>query len=107
MTDSERARLVSRGLRLNCLTIAYNVFEAIASLIAGAGAGSIALVGFGIDSAIEVAASGAAQWRLRTDADARRRAEIERVTARLVGWSFVALAAYVTLESGRALRLRE
>lgn len=107
MTDSERAALVARGLRLNYLTIWYNVGEAIASLVVGAFAGSIALVGFGIDSAIEVAASGAAQWRLRSDADAHRRARVERVSAKLVGWLFVALAVYVTFESARSLWLRE
>ena len=106
-TEDGRAALVARGLRLNYATIAYNALEAFASLVTGALSGSVALVGFGVDSVIELAASGAAQWRLRTDADPVRRATIERTTHRVVGWSFLALALYVCFESGRTLWLRE
>jgi divalent metal cation (Fe/Co/Zn/Cd) transporter len=102
-----REALVRRGLALNYATIAYNSFEGIASLIAGALAGSVALIGFGIDSIIEVTASGAAQWRLRVHFDDAKRANVERTTLRIIGWSFLALAAYVTLESARSLYLRE
>jgi divalent metal cation (Fe/Co/Zn/Cd) transporter len=69
--------------------------------------GSVALVGFGLDSVIEVTASGAAQWRLRADLDAARREGVERTTLRIIGWSFLALAAYVTLDSANALLRRE
>jgi divalent metal cation (Fe/Co/Zn/Cd) transporter len=96
MTD--RVSLVRRGLWLNYTTIGYNVVEAIVALIAGAASGSIALFGFGIDSVIEVTASGAAQWRLRADADHVRRDHSERVSVRFIGWSFMTLAAYVTYE---------
>ena len=99
MTVDDRAALIRHGLRLNYLTIAYNSLEAIASLIAGVLSGSVALVGFGADSVIEVTASGAAQWRLRADVDPERRAEVERLTHRIVGWSFIALAVYVSYES--------
>ena len=68
-----REELVLRGIRLSYATIGYNSLEAIASLIAGLLAGSVALIGFGIDSLIEVSASGAAQWRLRSDLDVARR----------------------------------
>lgn len=54
-------------IHLSYATIGYNSLEAIASLIAGLFAGSVALVGFGIDSLVEVSASGVAQWRLRAD----------------------------------------
>lgn len=107
VTVDDRAALVRRGLRLNYLTIAYNSLEAIASLIAGVLSGSVALVGFGADSVIEVTAGGAAQWRLRADVDPKRRAAVERSTHRIVGWSFIALAAYVSYESARTLWLRE
>lgn len=102
-----RAALVRVGLRLNYATIAYNVLEAAVSLTAGVLAGSVALVGFGIDSVIEVTASGAAQWRLRADVDHARRERVERMTLRVIGWSFLALAAYVAVDSVTSLSYRE
>jgi divalent metal cation (Fe/Co/Zn/Cd) transporter len=100
MTEAALARpaLIRRGLWLNYLTIGYNTIEAVVSLAAGLVAGSVALVGFGIDSAIEVTASLAAQWRLRSD-HPERRERAEQVTRRLIGGSFVVLAAYVTVDS--------
>ena len=70
---ASRPALVRRGLALNWLTIGYNVVEAIVAIGAGVVSGSVALLGFGLDSVIEVTASGAAQWRLRTDLDAEGR----------------------------------
>ena len=105
--SASRAALVQRGLALNWLTIAYNVVEAVVALGAGIVSGSVALVGFGLDSVIEVTASGAAQWRLRADLDVARRERVERTTLRIIGWSFLALAAYVTLDSANALVRRE
>jgi len=102
-----RAALVRVGLRLNYATIAYNILEAVVSLTAGVIAGSVALIGFGIDSVIEVTASGAAQWRLRADVDHARRERVERWTLRVIGWSFLALAAYVAVDSVTSLWYRE
>lgn len=107
MMLEERHSLVRRGLWLNYATIAYNSIEAVVSLIAGFVSGSVALVGFGFDSIIEVAASAAAQWRLRADWNEARRERVEHVTMRIVGWCFVALAAYVVYDSVRSLWLRE
>ncbi len=104
---TERDALVRRGLVLNYVTIGYNTFEAIVALVAGSLAGSVALVGFGIDSVIEVTASVAAQWRLRKDVDEQGRARIERITLKIIGWSFLALAAYVVVDSGTTLWRRE
>jgi divalent metal cation (Fe/Co/Zn/Cd) transporter len=104
---ASRPALVRRGLTLNYLTIGYNVVEAVVALSAGIAAGSVALLGFGLDSVIEVTASGAAQWRLRADLDASRRERVERTTLRIIGWSFLALAAYVVLDSANALLRRE
>ena len=104
--DARRA-LVRRGLQLNALTIVYNALEAIVSLVAGVAAGSVALIGFGADSLIEVSSAFAAQWRLRRDADTQRRAYAERNTLRIVGWCFIALAAYVAIDSGKTLWLRQ
>jgi divalent metal cation (Fe/Co/Zn/Cd) transporter len=98
---------VRRGILLSYATIGYNSLEAIGSLIAGLLSGSVALVGFGIDSVIEVIASVAAQWRFRTDADLSRRAGSELLTLRIVGWCFVALAAYVTVDGIKSLALAE
>jgi hypothetical protein len=105
LTDQEmteaavgRPALVRRGLWLNYLTIGYNTIEAVVSLAAGLVAGSVALVGFGIDSAIEVTASLVAQWRLRSD-HLERRERAEQVTGRVIGGSFVVLAAYIAADS--------
>jgi divalent metal cation (Fe/Co/Zn/Cd) transporter len=103
----DRAPLVRRGLRLNYLTIGYNVVEALVSLVSGFLAGSVALVGFGIDSVIEVSASAAAQWRLRVDLDHARREHVELLTRRAIGISFLALALYVAIDSGKSLWLAE
>jgi divalent metal cation (Fe/Co/Zn/Cd) transporter len=102
-----RPALVRRGLWLNYVTITYNTVEAIVSLAAGLVAGSVALVGFGVDSGIEVTASIAAQWRLRADIDPVRRERVERVTHRVIGASFLALAAYVVVDSVTTLLERE
>lgn len=105
--DAPRAALVRRGLLLNYATIAYNCVEAIVALVSGFLAGSVALVSFGFDSVIEVTASGAGQWRLRADVDPVRRARVERISHRIIGWSFVALAVYVLLDSAETLWRRE
>jgi divalent metal cation (Fe/Co/Zn/Cd) transporter len=102
-----RQLTVRQGILLSYATIGYNSLEAIGSLIAGLLYGSVALVGFGIDSVIEVIASLAAQWRFRADADLSRRAGSELVTLRIVGWCFVGLAAYVGVDSIKSLVLAE
>jgi divalent metal cation (Fe/Co/Zn/Cd) transporter len=102
-----RPVLVRRGLRLNYVTITYNTVEAIVSIAAGLVAGSVALVGFGVDSGIEVTASVAAQWRLRADIDPVRRERVERVTHRVIGASFLVLATYVVVDSVTTLLRRE
>lgn len=107
MHDDDRAALVRRGLWLNYVTIGYNLLEAVISIVAGLVAGSVALVGFGFDSAIEVTAAGAAQWRLRADLDPARRTRVEGVTLRVIGWSFLALGAYILYDSGTTLWYRE
>lgn len=102
-----RARIVRRGRLLVWATILYNSLEGVLAIGAGILAGSVALVGFGVDSVIELAAGLVALWRLRSDADETRREAVERVSRRLVGLSFLALAAYVGWESAGALWLRE
>jgi len=105
--EEHRAELVARGRRLEYLTIAWNTFEAVVALVSGVVAGSVALVGFGLDSAIETASAGILLWRLRADHDASRRKRAERTAHRLVGISFLVLAVYIAIESIRSLWLRE
>jgi divalent metal cation (Fe/Co/Zn/Cd) transporter len=107
MTIAIRDETIRRGIRLGYVTILYNSFEAIGSLVAGVLAGSVALVGFGADSVIEVVAAAAAQWRLRADVREDRRVAVERATHRIVGVSFIALAVYVSIDSALALLNRE
>lgn len=103
----ERPALVRRGLQLNYLTIGYNAVEAVVALSAGLVSGSVALVGFGIDSAIEVTASGAAQWRLRVDHQEERRAHAERRARQIIGTCFLFLAVYIGIDAASALWQRE
>jgi divalent metal cation (Fe/Co/Zn/Cd) transporter len=103
----DRALLVRRGLLLSYATALYNSLEGLVAIGAGLAAGSVALVGFGVDSAIELSASGAALWRLRSDRDAERRARSERHTLRVVGALFLALALYVAADAVRTLLLQE
>ena len=105
--EFDRAVVVHRGRLLEVATIGYNCLEGLIAIAAGIVAGSIALVGFGVDSAIEVASGCALLWRLSMDADEKRRERVERISHRMVGWGFVGLAAYVTLEAGTALVRRE
>jgi divalent metal cation (Fe/Co/Zn/Cd) transporter len=95
----DRSTIVRRGLRLEYLTLAWNSLEAVIAIISGLVAGSIALVGFGIDSVIECSSGAVLIWRLRTDAAVHRREQVERLALKLVGLSFLALAAYVGYEA--------
>ena len=104
--SAARGRDVARGLRLEYLTVGWNLCEGVIAVAAGAAAGSTALVGFGLDSFIESSSGAALIWRLRraTDGDERRR---ERVALRLVGASLLLLAAYVAADAVWSLVKRE
>lgn len=103
---ADRHRAARRGRRLQYLTIAWNSAECVVALMAGFLAGSIALVGFGLDSAIEVTSSLAALWRLHRDADEARREVAERRALRLIGTCFLLLAAYVLYDAVHSLVFR-
>jgi divalent metal cation (Fe/Co/Zn/Cd) transporter len=96
---STRAAAIHHGLSLEYFTVAWNLLEATVALLFGALAGSIALIGFGLDSLIEVSSGGVLLWRLRADHDEERRERVERSAVKLVGWSLLLLAAYVAGES--------
>ncbi|MBC9002300.1 cation transporter [Micromonospora aurantiaca (nom. illeg.)] len=96
----ERRLVLARRVRLLVLaTITYNVIEAVVAITAGKLASSTALIGFGLDSVIEVSSAAAVAWQFAgRDPEAR-----EKVALRIIAVSFFALAAYVTVESVRAL----
>ena len=92
-----------RGRQLEYFTIGYNSLEGVTSIVAGLIAGSVSLVGFGLDSVIEVASGLALLWRLHHDLDVSRREQVERIALRTVGACFVALALYILYESSSML----
>jgi divalent metal cation (Fe/Co/Zn/Cd) transporter len=98
-STANRGEYVRRGQRLEYFTIAYNGLEGAASIIAG----SVPLVGFGLDSMIEVASGAALLWRLHYDRDSSRREQVERTALRTVGACFTALALYLAYESSSTL----
>ena len=99
--------MVRRGLALSYATALYNSLEGLIAIGAGVLAGSVALVGFGVDSAIELSASAVAIWRLRSDPDAQRRERSEGRTLRIVGVLFLVLALFVAADAARTLAYRE
>lgn len=95
-----RRLVLSRRIRyLVATTIAYNVIEAVVALAAGARASSSALIGFGLDSVIEVSSAAAVAWQFAgKDPEAR-----EKMTLRIIAFSFFGLAVFVTVDAVRNL----
>ena len=97
---TERDRDLGRASRLEYASVGYNVLEAVAGIAFGLAAGSVALVGFGLDSVVEASSATILLWRLRTEVSGRRTAaEAEGRAIRLVALAFFALAAYVGARS--------
>lgn len=111
MTIGTRAHLLARGLRLEYVTVGWNIVEGLIAVGAGIAAGSIALIGFGVDSFVETISGGVLVWRLREEAfgnaDEERIELVERRAERLVGVSFAILAAYVAFEAIRTLAAQD
>jgi divalent metal cation (Fe/Co/Zn/Cd) transporter len=103
LATADRSQLVQRGRVLEYFTIGYNSLEGLISIVAGLIAGSVSLVGFGLDSIIEVTSGVALLWRLHHDRNESRREAVERITLSVVGWGFIALAIYITCDSGLTL----
>jgi divalent metal cation (Fe/Co/Zn/Cd) transporter len=101
-SPARRDALTRRIRLLVAATIAYNVVEAIVAITAGSLASSTALVGFGLDSVIEVSSATAVAWQFSARDHAVREAREQR-TLRIIAVSFFALAAYVTVDAVRAL----
>src|SRR5215472_14383048 len=100
MSEATIARdlLAHRGKRLEYFTIAWNTLEGLIGIAAGVAAGSISLVGFGIDSLVEVTSGATLLWRMSVDAHVEKRERNERLSLRIVGGCFLVLAVYVTYE---------
>ncbi|HEV2434961.1 MAG TPA: cation transporter [Verrucomicrobiae bacterium] len=97
-------RLIQRGRRLEYLSIGWTCVEAVAAFVCGYFAASVSLIGFGVDSGIEVFSSLVLLWRLAQDED---KAERERTALRLVGLSFFALSAYIAFGAAQDLLTRQ
>lgn len=94
-----RDAVVRKAQRLNVITIAWNVVEGVVAVVAGLVAGSISLVGFGLDSGIEVSAAVILAWRLSRERGGGCMQEDDRVATRAIAVSFAALALYVAVGS--------
>jgi len=109
-TDANRPEVLAHALRLEYATVGWNVIEGLVALAAAIQSGSIALLGFGIDSFVETASGAILIWRLRAERRALDHEEIERLDQlahKLVGGSLFALAAYVLVDATLALVAQE
>lgn len=104
---ASREGVALRGKRLEYFTIAWNSLEGLIALVAGLLAGSISLVGFGIDSFIEVTSGATLLWRMAVDSQEITRERNEKLSLRIVGICFLALSAYIAYESVSDLMKRK
>jgi len=102
-----RSQYLQRGIVLEYLTVGWNIVEGVVAVLSGAVSGSIALLGFGIDSFIETSSGAVLLWRLRAEHRGHEAAQLERKAQRLVGISFLVLAVYVAFDSLKSLMQRE
>jgi divalent metal cation (Fe/Co/Zn/Cd) transporter len=99
LTPERRAALSRRSLRLAYATAGYNLLEGVIAIAAGSAASSTALIGFGLDSFVEVSSAAVLIWQFRSRVPEDR----ERLALRLIAVSFFALAAWVTVDAVRSL----
>lgn len=107
---AERTLLLRHALRLEYFTVGWNIIEGLIAITAAAAAGSVALLGFGIDSFIETTSGLVLIWRLRAENSRMPSPEIERLDRRahrLVGGSLFLLAAYIAFDAIKALLFHE
>ncbi len=108
--EADRQRLLRRGLRLEFISLGWNAVEGIVAVAAGLAAGSIALVGFGVDSFVESSSAGVIVWRIlaeRRSSSAARIQSVERTSQKLVAASLFLLGLYVLYGSVSALVQQE
>lgn len=102
-----RAAAVRRARLLTNVTIGYNVAEGIVAVLAGAAAGSVSLIGFGLDSGVEVSTALVLAWRLRQERRGGCMGDYDRRATRLIAVCFAALALWVGFEAMSQLFTRE
>lgn len=108
MNNEQKRKLYKKGLWLEYFTVGYNVLEGLISIGSGIIAGSIALVGFGLDSFIESLSGGILIWRLKNHSDDKEKEnKLEQRAVKFVAYSFFILAVYVTYEATKKLYFRE
>jgi divalent metal cation (Fe/Co/Zn/Cd) transporter len=109
LAGEARRRDLVAALRLEYLTVGWNVVEGLVAVAAALSAGSVVLLGFGIDSFVESASAGVLIWRLRAERQGRTRSieGLDRRARHLVGISLLLLATYVAVDAIRALAARE
>jgi cation diffusion facilitator family transporter len=110
LAAEQRARLHRRAVRLEYFTVGWNIIEAVVAIAAGIVAGSVALIGFGFDSAIEVISAVGLMWRLRKagpHATVSEESQAERRALYVVAATFFLLAAYITYDAMSALIRQE
>jgi cation diffusion facilitator family transporter len=98
--------LLRRGFLLEVATFLWNVIEGVVAVAAGTIAGSVALIGFGIDSFVETASAVVVGWRLREEIRGRSpeaTERIERTASRIAGSLLLILAVYILIDAGRRL----
>lgn len=103
--DSERKILFAKALRLEWFTVIYNILEALVSILVGRMAGSISLIGFGLDSIVESLSGFILIWRLKKHGtiSGDEEEQVEKQAVRFVGITFFILALYVAFESIRKI----
>jgi len=99
LAPGERAAAVARARRLNQVSLGWNVVEGVVAVVAGIAAGSVSLIGFGIDSGIEVSAALILAWRLHQERRSGCMVGYDRTATRLIAVAFVALAGYVWVDA--------
>jgi cation diffusion facilitator family transporter len=102
-----RQAATRRGKLVEYFTIAWNSLEGVVAVVAGALAGSISLVGFGIDSFIEVTSGSVLLWRMSVDGDVFNRERNEKLSLRIIGVCFLALSVFVGYEAVSTLITRK
>jgi len=108
MNNEQKIKLYKKGLWLEYFTVGYNVLEGLISIGSGIIAGSIALIGFGLDSFIESLSGGILIWRLKNHSDDKEKEnKLEQRAVKFVAYSFFILAVYVTYEAIKKLYFRE
>lgn len=106
----ERTGVVQRALRLEYLTVGWNIVEGVIAISAALAAGSVALLGFGIDSFVESTSGGVLIWRLkaeRSGMDSEAIEQLDRRAHKLVALTLFGLAAYIVIDAGKTIWLRE